>query len=281
VASRSDRPPVDPTPRARPAAAGLAALALAAALSPVLVELARHLAAEPAARYVLLFPPLFARAAARDLRGGSASRGRGGWLLLGAGLALELLAFGGGMPKLARPALPLAVIGLCRALGLCAPRTALLAIFFVPVPYAACSFASPALERLWFGAAVALLRPAGAEVAIEASRDFLFDVAGAGGSLAVRSWDGGLPLAVLAAGLAWYGSLPAGSLRRTGLAALAGLGLQAPIALAAVALLAAGHAGAGAAVRDHAFWAVALVGLVCAERAVGPARAPAARWESA
>lgn len=268
------------------------AAALAAALSPTLVELTRHWVAEPVPRYALLFPLLLVRAAMREA---PARPARTGYLLLAAGLALELVAMGGGMPKLARPGVPLAVVGLCRALGLASWSTSLLALWILPVPLAVCSLVSP-LERLWFGAAAAVV---GGGLALEPAREATLHVVGAAGTLAVRPWDGGVPLAVLAAGLGWYAALLARAeggrprfLRRAGGAALVGLALQGPVALLAVALLAAGHAGAAQAVQHHAIWALAAGGLVWAEasgrraaaanaRPSVPAERLSSRWEGA
>lgn len=279
---------LDPSPRSlsglESGSALLAVLALVAALSPTLVELGRHLAAEPATRYALLFPLLLVRAAHREE---PATRSRAGYALLVAGLALELLGFAGGMPKLGRPGLPLAVIGLCRALGLASWRTSLLALWIVPVPYGVCGLVSPALELLWYGAASGLVNTAaGAGLALGPSRDFLFEVTGRAGVLAVRPWESGVPLAVLLAGIAWYAgrlrAAPVGpALRRAAWAAGVGLLLQAPIVVATVALLAGGHVAAAGAVRDHAFWLVAAGGLVWAERGAVPARAASSRWEPA
>jgi hypothetical protein len=283
VAARLD-PRSGSRSRSEPRRNVLAVAALVAAVSPTLVELARQLVAEPATRYALLFPMLLVRAARHEKE---ATPSRAGYALLAAGLALELLGFGGGMPKLARPGLPLAVIGLCLALGLASWRTSLLALWIVPVPYAVCSLVSPGLELLWYDGAVGLVNAVtGAGLAIAPSRDFLFDVVAGAGTLAVRSWEGGLPLAALLAGLGWYagrlqGATAGRGLRKAGLAGVVGLLLQAPIVAVSVALLAAGEVGAAGAVRDHAFWLVAAGGLLWAERAAVPAAAAASRWEPA
>ena len=99
-------------------------LALIICFSPVLVDLARHLVAEPWALYVLLFPPLLARCAVCE--GPDARSVRMGAVLLALSLAVELVAVGGGLVRLGRLGLPLGVIGVSRAFGLLSLRTALL-----------------------------------------------------------------------------------------------------------------------------------------------------------
>jgi len=246
-------------------------IALAAALSPVLVDLARHWSSTPWSRYSLVFPILFvARIRSEPSR---PSPARDGWAWIAAALALELVAVAGGVTKLGRAALPLAVWGGCRLYGLTGPATVVLVAFAVPVPHGLNELASPALEtglahgaarvaRL-LGAAPQVLDPPQLVVGREA--------------LALTPADGGLPVVALLAGLGWH----AGLVLREGAVACArralswaalGIPLQAVALTGAVALTAVSGASAARALLTHAVWpAVAIAGLARA-RALARAR---------
>jgi hypothetical protein len=235
------------------------------AFSPVLVNLASHLAAESWARYSLIFPPLLVWCALREREPPRASRD--GFLWLALAIPLELLAVGSTMTTLARPGVPLAVIGTCRALGLTSGATALLALWMIPLPKFVSAFASPELETVLLrvaGAAVGLL---GGEVSIEPSRAFA-----AGGELKVAHCDGGLPLAALLSGLGWYASLRAGAglracVRGAVTWGLLAFPLQALAVLLAVGMLVLGGPEVGRQLLSHGLWmAAAVAGLAWAER---------------
>src|SRR5262245_16270637 len=81
--------------------------ALTIALSASWVDLATHGIAEPWARPAALFPFLFVAAALRDRR--RERPRRSGALLVVAGLALSLFAVGGGLDRLGRPGIPIAM----------------------------------------------------------------------------------------------------------------------------------------------------------------------------
>jgi hypothetical protein len=209
-------------------------LALATCFSPVLVDLAWHLAAEPWALYVLVFPPLLARCALREQPG--APSVRTGAALLAIGLVIELVAVGGGVVRLGRLGLPLAAIGLGRAFGLLSPRAALFSLWWVPVPQAVISLPSPALETAWLQVAAWPLNLLGADVAVENA------LARTGaGELALSAPAGGLPLAALLSGLGWYFSARLGAkLSRCARRAATWAVLAFPIQVAAVALAVTG-----------------------------------------
>lgn len=175
---------------------------LLGATSPVLVDLVRHLTAEPWALYSLVFWVLFARELAR--RPEERRPQRSGYALLALAFALELAMLRAGWPRMARPAVALAAIGLARALGHPRPALALTALWAVPIPNAIVEFGSPDLERAIFAGVSATLRRAGveAELAIGAARALA--VRTAAGSLPLEPADGGLPLAALLGGLGWY-----------------------------------------------------------------------------
>jgi hypothetical protein len=240
---------------------------LAVALSPLLLDLARHLVEEPWARYALLFAPLTAVAVVT-------TRGRVrssplGHLLLALALAAELLAVAGHAPRLARPALPAAVAGLCLGFGLSTLRVAALSAWLVPVPSALMGLASPQLESLLFGAAARGVRALGR-------------VTGPGAALYLGAWDGGLPLAALLSGLGFYAGLrrrePVLRLVRQALAwGAAALPAQAAGVLLATLATAAGRADLGRDLLDALWLPAALAGLARAElgRTLAP-RAPTA-----
>jgi hypothetical protein len=216
--------------------ASLAWIALAAALSPLLVDLAQHWIDEPWALPSAAFLPLWLRCAYTDA---SPPRPRwDGYAWLALALALEVVAVGGGMPRYGRPAVPLAVLGLARVLGHPTPARALVALWLVPVPWVLQQASQPALEAL-LGAGVAAL---GLPLRVDREADAL---AGAAGVLPVSAADSGLALAGLLAGLGWYAAASSGaSLRAAACAALrrAALApaLQAAVWAAAIALLSAG-----------------------------------------
>ena len=136
---------------------------MAFALSPVWVEVARHLIDEPWKLPVLAVPWLLWRLVARD--GGTGPKGseagagarRTGLIAIGLAVALELLTLGAGLPRWGRPALALAVFGWLRASGLASTPTAALAIFLVPVPSALSRATDPALVDGWRSLAAAIL----------------------------------------------------------------------------------------------------------------------------
>lgn len=242
-------------------------LALGICFSPVLTDLARHLAAEPWARYVLLFPLLLARCARRERW--DASSARMGAALLVIGLVVELLAVGGGVVRLGRLGLPLVVIGLSRAFGLFSLRTALLALWWVPLPHALVSLCSPALETAWLHLVAWPLDLIGAEIRVEAA------LARAGGAvLALSGPDGGLPLAALLSGIGWYTAARLGDglwrcLRRSASWALLAFPLQVAVLGLAAAGLLLGASGASLQLFLELFWIpVAVGGLLLGERHV-------------
>lgn len=240
-------------PSSRTGRALLLFAALGFALSPILLDLARHLALEPWALYAAAVPPLLAWAARRE--GGARASPRLGGALVAAALVLEIVAVGGGIVRFGRPALPLAVLGLCRALGLASARTALLAAWMVPVPFVLVEAAGLPLAGLWGELAHAAVAPAGAELALRPT-DHAFALEGAGGTLPLRPVDGGVVLAAGLSGLGWLAGLRAragwlGCALAAAFFALAALPLQ----LLAVGLAAAALAGGLGAL---AGWTLAL-----------------------
>jgi hypothetical protein len=246
---------------------GLLWLALGICFSPVLTDLARHLVAEPWARYVLLFPLLLARCALRERS--DAPSARMGAVLLVIGLVVELVAVGGGFVRLGRLGLPLAVIGMSRAFGLLPQQTALLALWWVPIPHAVVSLHSPALETAWLHLAAWPLDLIGADIGVGAAL-----VRAGGGELALSDPDGGLPLAALLSGLGWYTSARLGEglwrcLRRAVSWAVLAFPLQVTALGLAVAGLVLGVPGESLQLFLRLFWIPAAVaGLLFGGRCV-------------
>ncbi len=144
--------------------AGPLALLVAFALSPVCVEIARHLIEEPWKAPVLVIPLALgwlvrdAWAAEREVLPATAARARRtGLLCIGLAVALELLAVGGGLPRWGRPALALAVFGWLRAGALIPTASAALASFLVPFPSVVSRAFGPSLVDGWRGLASAIL----------------------------------------------------------------------------------------------------------------------------
>jgi len=232
----------------------------AVAFSPVLADLVRHWAAEPWARYSLVFVPLLVWGLARSPAAARATAD--GWIWLGLAIALEILALAGDAVRTARPALALGAIGLARATGLAATRPLVLLLWVTPLPRVLAGIASPDLERFWVQAVLPLAHAFGATLALEGS-----SVLAPTATLELRFVDGGLLLAALLSGLGWHSAMLAGArlpsaiARAIGWAALA-LPLQLIIVALALGLLAGGSPGAARAVLEDTLWVVAAAGIL-------------------
>jgi hypothetical protein len=240
---------------------------LAAAFSPVWIDLIGHVVEGPWAGYCLVFVPLFLVELRRAPR--RAPRPGLGWSVLGLALALELLLVAGGLTRAARPALTMAAFGRSWIQGRPGPRATLLLLAFVPVPTAMVSWASPELEAVVAAPGAALARALGQPAAVELYRHATELVAG-DASLTLDPMDSGAPVAALLLGLLWYAGLrrgwsPVGALARGAAYALLALPVQCLAVAATLPILAAG--GPARPVLDLAPWlAVALVGLPLARR---------------
>lgn len=252
-------------------------IGLLVALSPSLVELAGHWLAEPWSRYSALFVPLWVACALGDP--GPPRPHRDGYALVALGVALCLVAVGGDMGRFGRPGIALAAIGMARVIGAPSLPRALLAAWVVPVP----SFllgAVPGVERVTAQGVAVGAHALGLEVAVRPVLDGV-ELVAPSGALLLDKEHGGLPIAALIAGLAWYAVVRrGGSLAEAAGSALCrapwALVLQ-PLAIAAAGLLlAAGAPRAARAVLDPGLWlAVASFALlrIHAPRAAAPAGA--------
>ncbi len=211
-------------------------LGLLAGLWPALAEWAMHIAEQPAAAYALVFP-LLLLAAARTTPPTEPDRATG-LLWIAAAAAVEVVAFGGGIERFGRLAIPLGIVGYLRFTGAAAMAPAALAFFIVPVPHAVVSLAP--LEAVWRAFAEFIVGSAGAELRLDA-------------------WDSGVRLVALFAGLGWYfdarsGGTWHGALRRGAQLAMLGLPVQLGFVVAAVALSGAGLPHEARALLTHGAW---------------------------
>ncbi|MDJ0865458.1 MAG: hypothetical protein QNK03_05055 [Myxococcota bacterium] len=228
---------------------------LAVALSPAAVELATFWLHTPWARGSALLAPLVGACLVGD-RAEPGRRRAAGWLALGAGLALELVAFGGGVERFGRPGIPLAILGLAALLGGPRPVRALASAWLVPMPTWLVRNVGPLLSDPVLAGAEALGGGPGAlsGALTEGRRELL-----------VAPADVGLQLVWLGAGLGWLSAALrdaplAGALRRAAAGAAAGLALQVVLLLAAAGLVALGAERVAAAALHQAGTPLALLG---------------------
>jgi hypothetical protein len=216
----------------------LLGVGLVAGLWFSLAEWAAHITAEPATAYALIFPVLL-MIAARSTPPTQPDPARG-LLWLAAAALVEVVAFGGGIERAGRLAIPLGIIGYLRFTGAAALAPACLAFFIVPVPHAIASLAP--LEAVWRAFAEFLLGPIGQALQLDA-------------------WDSGVRLVTLFAGLGWYldarsGGSWRGALRRGAQLAMLGLPVQLGATIVAVGLARAGFPVAARALLTHGVWMI-------------------------
>ena len=150
-------------------------LLLMTGLSPVWLDWARHLLAEPAARYAAVFLPISVLLFWRDDERGQ-RRAWGLWVVACA-LLVCMLSVGGGVTRVGRLCLPVAVMGMAAWRGRPRVGLALGSLWWVPVPSA-------------------LVKASGKLLAVLPT-----------GALELESMDAGLPLAALLSGLAFHAAL--------------------------------------------------------------------------
>lgn len=184
--------------------------ALALAVSPSLVDLGQHVATNPWARGAAMFPFLLAWLAFTTQERDRPARDGIVWLALG--VAMTLVGVGGGMPRVGRPGIALAVIGLARATGAPPLRCACLAAFAIPLPTQLLAMLAPGLEAFAASLAARVASAAGAAAQVDWGRgaEIRF-VVPPGDALSLHPADGGLPLAWTLAGLGWFAALLRGA----------------------------------------------------------------------
>jgi hypothetical protein len=232
--------------------AALLWLGWAVAFSPVLRDLAQHLASNPWARYAVIFPLLFGVCALREPE--PVARKPGGALLIALGLAAVLLAFFTGIVRYGRAGAALAAIGLCRRFALASGRSQVLLAFAVPVPGAVLRNTDPEVNGFLLELVAGALALTG----------LTFEVTGTDARLgehvlSLGRPDTGIPLMPLFAGLSWYAGcrLRRPAWRAAALACGAAL-LALPVQAVAIGLALLGVAAGGAALSrealTHAPW---------------------------
>ena len=256
----SASPPQEPAPATR---SQLLALGLLFGLSPMLLDLARHLLETPSGRSCLVFWILLAILARRATGRPPAETHRDGFVLIGLCAVISVVAIGGDVVRGARLALPLGVVGLARGFGIMPLRTALLACWLLPVPGLVHDLGFPDLERAYLSGAAPLLGWAGSEVTL---RGLSAEIAGE--TLTLTAHASGFALCALLTGLVWYAGIVHDTpLRRTvlwmlGFGALF-LPLQWLATLLALSALASGHPAMAEPILETAIWPiVAVLGLL-------------------
>jgi hypothetical protein len=237
---------------------------LLVAFSPTLLDLGRHMAENPWARYAALFPLLFARCALREPRRPMGHRA--GSLWIGLGMAVELLGILAGATRIGRLGLALAAVGLCRRFALASWPSLVLLVLAVPVPGTVLDWISPDAENALVRVAGGGLGALGLGIEFEGTRAFYGTQ-----ELVLERSDSGGALVPLLAGLSWYHSLLLGTAPRAAALRAGGAALLAiPVQIVAISLaLLALPLGAGAAGRvalTHLPWmALTAIGLAITE----------------
>jgi len=225
--------------RTRPGQEILFWLALLIALSPTLFELTEHWQTNAWARYSLGFLPLLICA----VRGGTVGRTYRSiafWLLLFCLVGQFAVGFVS-LPRLARPLAGLAIVAFLLHREQASPRTALLAVFLIPVPsvFIVSILHGNELAGAFAEAGAATLRVFGIS-ATALGRE----IHTANGELRLTAYWSGLLLSFQALGLGWYYALQRGlGLRSSGIALAAAVPLAFALQLALVVLAAAATAG--------------------------------------
>lgn len=251
---------------------------LLAAFSPVVVDLLSHLAAEPWAVYPVAFWLLFAREYGRAAPG--APRPRTAWILLAAGLVLELLMLRAGWPRMARPGLVAAAFGVTCLVGHPAPLRASLLLWCIPVPYFVLAIGHPTTLRVLGAPAAALVSALGLDVALETQRGNEVFARFAESSLALGPPDAGLALAAVLAGFGWAAALVreasvAAAARQALVAGVVAIPVQVAVLAVGLGLGAAVAPERGRLVLDATVPVATLVGLAFVWRAGRAEREPA------
>jgi len=239
-------------------------IALAVATSPVLLDLADHVAAHSWAWYVVVFPPLFALSITRV----EVTRPRPVLAIacLFVGLAVELVAIASGQLRSGRIAVLLCVLGMLWLEGRMRWRPTVLLVLCIPIP-------SFVLERLGESLLFLVAQPLAGTIRWTGSpalaRAGHIDLPGE--SLLLVGSDLGWQTGLLAFGITWFVGLAAGRGSWPTLRAASVLGLLAQIVhiVATIGLLSmwvsAGWTTLELArsVRDVAAYSLTLAAVIC------------------
>jgi hypothetical protein len=257
-------------------------IALAVALSPALIDWVQQVTTSPWARGAAVFPLLLAWSVRDDASPVRPKRDGVAWLALG--LALTLVGVGGGMPRVGRPGIAFAAIGLARAIGFPSTPRMLLAAFAIPIPSQVLAALAPGLEAAVAGLVARGATLAGVGAHLDESRLSALRFVSPAGFLELFPGDGGVSLAWSFAGIGWFAAVQRGAALPGALRAAAGPVLVAFVLQALVLALACGATLFGAAalaraVLDHcvlvatlAALGIAIHSLRTAEAGAGAAR---------
>jgi hypothetical protein len=233
------------------------------AFSRVLLDLATSLG-EVDAFWPILLPLPLMLLCIRHETPPSGDRGRGGGVLLTAGVGLNLLGILVDAWSIARYGLPLAVIGVARLTGRPALGVALMSLWLVPLPTSILALATPGPETAFATLGAAVVAALGAP--LEAVGP---GIRGPAGSLLFNAMHSGIVLAAGLSLLGWYAGLRqgrslAGALGRAVAGALLAFPIHGVGVCIAAGILWAGFPGIGQAFVD---WGVlAGVSLVAVAR---------------
>lgn len=184
-------------------------VALAVALSPALLDWVLQVGTSPWARGAAVFPVLLLWSAYHDE---TPVRPFGdGFAWLAVGLVMTLIGVGGGMPRVGRPGIALAVIGLARAIGFPSTPRALLAAFAIPIPSQLLAVLAPGLEGAVASLVARAAGLAGVGAHVDATRMSAMRFVAPQGFLELFPGDGGLPLAWSFAGIGWFAAVQRGA----------------------------------------------------------------------
>lgn len=243
---------------------------LAAASFPVVSDMAGHMLERGWPAYGAVFWLLLAREVIRP----PAERRPGhvgerwhhlvGYLLLAVALSIELLVILDRWPRVGRPALAVAALGLSLIRGHPQPGMATLGFLGIPLPSVALAVFSPELERTLGSLAAACVSSLGGTLELIEAGGLGAHLVSNGLVLRLSPGNAGLPLAVLIAGLTWYEGVRRGEPLQALLLRCASRALLfVPVAtlgvIVAGTVLAAGHADVAWFVLNHGPW-VAIVG---------------------
>ena len=244
-------------------------IALAAALSPLLVDLAAHVVGNRWARGAAIFPLLLAYCAWRDPSPRTPSRD--GLVLLVLGVAVAFVDVGGGMPRVGRPGIVLAVLGLARMTGRPSLRCALLALWMIPFPTQIIEALAPGLDAVVANLAAHFATALGVASRVDASHVVALRLIVPAGRLELFPGDGGLALAWTFAGLGWFvvvrREAPLAEAARIVVRwMMTAIALQAVTLALACAVALFGRPALGRALLDHFLLVATLLGLALASR---------------
>lgn len=251
-------------------------VALLAAFSPGIFDLAGHWLEAAWPRYGLGFAALLAWCVVRSSR--VPPRPRLGLVLIALCLVTQLLAALAAVVPVARPAIAGALIGFLSTRGLAPLRTALLAVFIVPIPYSVAeSLGGQAIAEALAGWGAALVSALGLAVSLGEP-----GLTSGSTSLVTSPTHAGFAVLQVMIGLAWYAAL------RRGLTAVAtatriagflvlGLLVQGIATVLACTAIFLGSAPLAEAILDSLSWLVpAVIVVFRTERAVESGARPSA-----